>query len=480
MRRLTAKSMLMGGIIVTAIMALSLPLLGAPAPAVSGDPLEKIMNAVLADPGLKPLMRRAVAPKNFTGELQFRGQRNLTKPLLEAYLDRAIVHMNLWDDRSREFLRHTSAKFIHWADLGWVRRYTTDDWLTLTAAVDAVHSTEWGADVLFECGIMEAIGRQATDTALIPKWFLTVLTETGIQQQRTPGPKGPHYFSYEAMFDRNAEDWPKHFVGLWHADPVHEQSVPDLTMLETQIYYAYLIAEYIDAGFEGVMFGQTMLTGRRDHDNKALHSICRFARRWAEARGYRNAVTLTSHVIYPADYPKSPEDKARPLFTHLTWPTRMSCTDKTPFGMRLGPDEKTEGLRQGGEEIVRLLQLPHDLPILLEIDNYGPTDGPSAVCDEGYDEITAYASRPPERRGEFLKHYYFESRKWRNREGRARVHFAPSGYRCLNKALSLRTLPDGQPSKPTSFYLPFREDGGEEEIIRALFRKARSPREFAP
>lgn len=438
-------------------------------------PLGRIADAVAADAKLKPLTRKALKPKDASGPLQFKGRDGLTKRILEAYLARAVSHMSIMDDRSREFLHYTGAKFVHWSDLGWVRLYKDEDWQRITSAVDAIHLADWGQDVIVECGVMEAIGRSAIDSTPIPPWLLKVLTDLGIQDKRVPGPNGSGYFSYEAMFDRSDEVWAKRMVGRWVADLEMEQSVPDLTMLETQLYYAYVIAEYIDAGFEAIMFGQTMLTGARDIGNEALHNICEFAKRWAGLRGYRGAVALSSHVIYPTDYPKTPEDKARPLFTHLTWPTRLSYTQKNAMGMHFGPDAKEEGRRQGGGEIVRLLQLPHDLPILLEIDNYGPSKGPNAVCDQGYDEITAYAAKNPEQRAAFLRYYYAECRKWKNRDNMCRTYLALPGYRCLTMQLSQCTLEDGTPSKPTSWYLPYREDGGEEETMRELFVGAPLP-----
>jgi hypothetical protein len=299
------------------------------------------------------------------------------------------------------------------------------------------------------------------------------------EDQRTFGPKGKNYFNYEAMFDRSDEDWSKRMVGRWSADPANEQSVPDITMLETQIYYAYLIAEYVDAGFEAVLFGQAMLTGARDTDNGAMHSLCNFAKKWTAARGYRQAVALSSHVFRVWEYPKSQPDKAQPLFTHLSWPTRLSYTDKTPSGMQFSPDVQPVGKRHGGKELKLVMELPHDQPVLFEIDNYGMSEA-KEVCDEGYDEITAFANKSPKQRSEFLKHYYYECRKWRNKDGGARVHLALTGYRWLCAQVSLYQLPNGEPSKPVGIYVPYKEDGGEETTIAELFRSARSPADFRP
>lgn len=447
-----------------------------------GAVINAIADTVIADPGLKPLTRKALKPANTKSPLHFYGQKKLTKAVLEAYLDRAIVHMSgtskepeVYSDRSRQFLEDTGTKFIHWADLGWVRFYTQADWDRLTPQIDAVHGTDWGSEVIYECGIMEAIGRNEINKTPIPDWLLKILDDLNVNSVRKLGPNGKGFFSYEAMFDRNAADWPKNLIGLWASAPEYEQSVPDITMLETQIYYAYLIAEYLDAGFEGIMFGQTMLTGARDKDNAALNALCKFAKKWASARAYRHAVTLTSHVYNGVDYPKSPASKAKPLFTHLTWPSRPSYSEKPPYTMQFGPDVKKTAKRYGGDEIIHLLSLPHDLPILIEIDNYG---GDPQINDFQDDDITAYARKTPEERRAYLKRYYFDSRKWKNVDGNARVHFALPGYRCLIKSISLYTMPDGQPSKPVNFYVPFREDGGEEDTIRDLFAHARLPKEF--
>lgn len=449
----------------------------------SGAVIGAIADAVIANPSLKPLARKCIRPSDKQSPLYFYGQRKLTKPLLEAYLDRAIVHMSgsssepeVYSERSRQFLKDTGTKFIHWADLGWVRLYTQKDWDRLVTEIDTVHGTDWGSDIIYECGIMEAIGQKQIDATPIPEWMLKLMDKLGVQENRKVGSNGKGFFCYETMFDRKAPDWPKNLPGLWSPDPESEQSVPDITMPETQLYYAYLISEYLDAGFEGIMFGQTMLTGARDKDNAALHALCMYAKKWASARAYRHAVTLTSHVYNGVDYPKSPASKSRSLFTHLTYPSRPSYSEKPPYTMQFGPDVKKTAKRYGGDEIIHLLSLRHDLPILIEIDNYG---GDPMINDFHDDDITAYARKTPIERRAFLRKYYFDSRKWKNAEGNGRVHLALPGYRCLIKNLSLYRLPDGAPSKPVSFYLPFREDGGEENTIRDLFAQARMPRDFA-
>jgi hypothetical protein len=410
------------------------------------------------------------------GALHFESQDSLTQPLLQAYLDRAVVHMNrsTWDGRSQRFYEDTGAKFSHWAALLWSARPARAYWDKITAMADTIHDDPDTADVILEAGVMEAIAERSVNGAEIPDWMLAFLEESGLQSQRLHGPNGPGCFSYEAMFDRNAEDWPNHFVGIWSQAEHNEQSAPDITMLETQLYYAYQIGEYIDAGFEGIMFGQSMMTGARDAGHAALHALCQFAKTWAGERAYRRAVTLSSHVIEQTEF------EGQPVYTHVTWPTRLSYTDETPFGMWFGPEAEATATRQGGAEIVKQLALPIDLPILLEIDNYGRGFGPSAVADEGWDEITGFAKKTPEERAAFLRHYYFAVREWENRYGNRRVHLALPGNRPIHEATVLGPGPEGEPAPATSYYVPYREFGGDEEVIAGLFEHARNPEDFRP
>ena len=435
--------------------------------------LSRIVQHVQANPGVKPLTRTVLHPANTHSPLHFESQSSLTKSLLSAYLDRAVSHLNgHWDDwnaRGMQFLESSGTKFLHWGDLGWARIYTATDWQAITAAADTIHGSAWGGDIILECGIMEAIYPSQADNQRIPDWYLQVLQDLGIQQQRAFGPNGPQYFCYEAMFDRNAPDWP--YVDIWGSG----SGAPDITMLETLLWYAWLAGEYIDAGFEGIMWGQIMMTGTRDYDHAASYGLCEFARQWANARGYRQAMTLTSHVNRDWNFPTN---SSNPVFTHLTWPTRMSYTTNTGFGMQFGVGVAAAPPQQGGQEIEAILQLSGDLPILLEIDNYAP--GQTIVCNEGWDEITAFARKPAADRRAFLDHYYYAMRNWTNSAGNNRIHFALPSLRPLNVATSLGVDTNNVPFPTLGLYEPYREVGGDEEKIRELFQNARLPSYFPP
>lgn len=419
--------------------------------------LTHISDSLISGRIAKPITRSVLHARGQSQDLRFSKQSDLTPDLVDRYLSRAISHFLPWDNpkRSRLLLEYTGTKYIHWSTLLWGQ--SPPDWKTLCAEIDAVHSSEWGADVVYEAGVMEIVSRSQMDNARIPDWFYQCMEDLGINKTRKPGPNGPKYFSYENTFDRNAEDWPKDLIGRWERDRSGKDngSVPDITMVETQLWYAYLIAEYIDAGFEGIFFGQFGLTGARDSGSECLWEITQFAKRLAEARGYRHAVFLSTHH-YCIPYKGQLDPDSPKILTHMTWPSRLFYSSKHDFGMECGLNATDDGQHRTAAEFNMLIKKPpFDLPILIEIDNYGQVakDSSIAADPDGDDEITAYRRKPPSARAAFLKHYYHEFQTYTNKLGKqGRVHLAPSGERCG--------------------YIPYKESEGEENTVKELFAEA--------
>lgn len=417
--------------------------------------LTHISDAIISGRAGKPITRSIASPRKQSAELTFAKQSDLTSDLIDRYLSRAISHFLPWGKpaRSRRFLENTGTKYIHWSHLLWGQ--SPPEWKTLCSEIDSVHGTDWGADVVYEAGVMECVYRSQVDSVRIPDWLYKCMDDLGINKTRKPGPKGERYFSYENMFDRTADDWPPQNIGRWDRDEkgVDRGSVPDITMVETQLWYAYLITEYIDAGFEGIFFGQIGLTGARDTGNECTWELCQFAKRIAAARAYRHAVFLsTHHYCVPYKGQLSPDSPT--IFTHMTWPSRMFYSSNHDFGMECGLNATEDGQHRTRGEFQMLLKPPTDLPILIEIDNYGPVakDSSIAADPEGDDEITAYMKKPHSAREGFLRYYYHEFQTYKNKLGKCRVHLAPSGERCG--------------------YMPYAENGGEEDVIKELFREA--------
>jgi hypothetical protein len=228
-------------------------------------------------------------PVAVAGDWDFDGQEQLTKSRIEAFLSRAVSHFytvrfggysQAEIQRTKQFLLHTGAKFIHGAELSWGMSYPYHSyWDQCQAALAGFHATPGLQDVMFEGFIAEHIGSNADDT-LIPDWLWSYMGAQGINATRTPSPNdnnGRHYFHYPNFFDSNWRD-----IDRWGPG----QSVPDITKTETKLYYRYLLREYIDAGFESIWFGQLGLTGAADGNNNALYELRQLARDEATRGGY--------------------------------------------------------------------------------------------------------------------------------------------------------------------------------------------------
>jgi hypothetical protein len=393
------------------------------------------------------------------GDWDFDGQEQLTKSRIEAFLSRAVSHFytvrfrgysQAEIQRTKQFLLHTGAKFIHGAELSWGMSYPDHYyWDQCLAALADFHATPGLQDVMFEGFIAEHIGSNA-DATLIPDWLWSYMESQGINAVRTPSPNdagGRHYFHYPNFFDSS---W--RYIDRWGPG----QSVPDITKTETKLYYRYLLKEYIDAGFESIWFGQLGLTGAADGNNDALYDLCQFARDEAAQRGYRHAVILTSHV-------NGRYHDGQQILDYNCFPSRVRYSDHYPSGLEIDPG--------GDSTLIAITQNAEDMPVLLEIDNYGcsPPQVPF-IGDGGFDEISGYAYKEPWQRQAFLEQYYWEMRTYYNNLCNNRVYLAMPGRRdiCLPGCSGeLNTNPNVP--YPSGYYSPYAEHCGDEDTIAALF-----------
>src|SRR5688572_6841427 len=111
------------------------------------------------------------------GPWDFDGQAELTKDKIQTFLKRSVAHFELcsfngfnlveWQ-RSKLFLSHTGAKFIHGGELSWARAYPDHSyWDNVKARLLDLHGTSGLEDVMVEGFIAEYIGLNA-DATLIP------------------------------------------------------------------------------------------------------------------------------------------------------------------------------------------------------------------------------------------------------------------------------------------------------------------------
>src|SRR5262249_36601416 len=100
-------------------------------------------------------------------------------------------------------------------------------------------------------------------------------------------PRAERKFSWEAMLYPNGK-----FRNNWGKD----KCVPDITQPETQMWFYYLATRYIDAGIEGIPFGQGDLMGQRDRDHAAWDGLLGRVRAYARVHARRGIVLCDGHV----------------------------------------------------------------------------------------------------------------------------------------------------------------------------------------
>ena len=68
--------------------------------------------------------------------------------------------------------------------------------------------------------------------------------------------------------------------------------VPDESRIETQLWFYYQAASYIDIGFEGIHFGQVEIMNKNDRDNAQWEHLFNLVRAHAAKNARRHMVLL--------------------------------------------------------------------------------------------------------------------------------------------------------------------------------------------
>jgi hypothetical protein len=103
--------------------------------------------------------------------------------------------------------------------------------------------------------------------------------------------------------------------------------VPDETRMETQLWFYYQAASYIDAGFEGIHFGQVEIMNKNDPDNAPLGAAC-----LQSGSRLRGQTRPTSHGVVqrPRSHRRPPCTNGNPLLDFNAFPLRIMETPDKP------------------------------------------------------------------------------------------------------------------------------------------------------
>jgi hypothetical protein len=371
------------------------------------------------------------------------------RKVLENYLSRAITFAELLNgDRVEKQLRGNTAdnirmltnvgvKFAGRAIYMWGAESRFDGLLERARPiVKKIHAAD--PDIVLQAAAFEIVSGQV-ETLKVPKW---VFDEFALDFDN-------RNFDYEAMI------YPEgHRVNHWRTG----SSVPDMSRLETRMWFFYLAARYIDIGVEAIHFGQVEIMDDRDPDHRHWRDMMARVRKYAATHARRHLLLADAHVPSGGIV-----HDGILLFDFHSFPLRIDEVDTGPqMGvLKVGYLDSIFTRSKGG--ITPSGWRCDNLPYIVELDNFGSSGRPGENIGRhyiwGYDEISWFAHQPAKYRNFWLKYAW----DW------IRLH-DPNGYLQMPGS---RTLADplgnnnwywaNTPSKavPTGF--------GQEQTIKKIW-----------
>jgi hypothetical protein len=323
----------------------------------------------------------------------------ISRVVLEGYLDRSVTmayflvtgrpegsREYLYRDDDLRLIKNIGAKFIGRAIYRWNGESRLNDpsfWTDARALIEKVHSFD--PDVIFQGCLFETVSPDV-NRVKIPSW---VLADFGLAvEDRT--------FSYEAMLNQEGR-----LVNHWG-----RASVPDVTRLETQLWFYFLAGSYIDLGCEALHLGQVALIGMADPDLKAWSRLVARIRAYAKTHARRKLVLLDAHVPGGGMVVGGVS-----LLDFNSFPMRIRAIPDKPHQAELRVNHLDALYRRSKGCVSPSGWACQSLPYLVEFDNFGRSGSPN-VADVnsffvwGWDEISWFSLQSEEYRNQWLDYAY--------------------------------------------------------------------------
>lgn len=283
------------------------------------------------------------------------------------------------------------------------------------AFIDRLHKVD--PDVVFEACIFECVGPEV-ESLPVPAW---VFEAFGLEIEK-------RNFSIDAM--RFRDDLYKDQWGVG-------TTVPDMTQLETQMFFYYRACEYINAGFEALHMGQIHLIGKYDEGWVCWTRVLKMVRAYAKEHARRAFVFINAHT------PGMLDSDGKLMFDFHMYPARPVAdgTQEPHFPTEDNPQRATLDVHHRSGIYGRSLGgMTHSgwetdtLPYCVEIDNFGDdlperlhVPRPDLSTCWGMDEINWFAHQPAWYRAEFLQYAY----DWVRDVAPGKCYFAMPGQRVI-------------------------------------------------
>ena len=309
----------------------------------------------------------------------------MPREVLDRYLSRAATAQWIYlsdtlDDDIRVILK-AGIKFLGRASGIWKAEMPDEQHFELSRkAAEKIHAAD--PEIILQACIFEAIYREDMESVKIPAFV---------------------FEAFGLPFEDRCFDYDR--AGLYE-NPESSCDWPDISKIETQMWFYYRAVNYIDAGYEAFHMGQIHLYTSKDRDFKCISKVISMMREYGRVHARRHKILLDAHSHSLVLNGKSLLDyNAMPF-------TRYPVLDR--------PGEKLvlvrEGKSGGGIDPDGVYQ--KCLPFLYEYDNWG---GKNHWAHEnltyekrawsqwwGYDQIAWFASQDEQSRNSFLDYTF----KW--------------------------------------------------------------------
>ncbi|BBH20202.1 hypothetical protein Back11_15470 [Paenibacillus baekrokdamisoli] len=310
---------------------------------------------------------------------------SMSREVLESFLSRAVtaadlVNSDTLDDDLR-MIGNIGAKFLGRASGVWDLEPDDGAHFQKSRTVAArVHEID--PDIILQTCIFEAIFKEVENIE-IPDWVF--------KSFQLPIEHRTFRFT-DMLFDSKPQGY------IWDQNG----GIPNIDKLETQLWFFYRAASYIDAGYEAIHMGQIHLYTADDTGFKKTIALFEKIRDYAITNARRGIVLLDAHT-------HGVNVQGRLLFDFHSMPySRMPILDTTGDKLAL----VQEGFSEGG--VTPSGWSCESLPMLMELDNWGgqfvfendciPNEQRAWKEWWGYDQIAWFASQDEESRNRFLEY----------------------------------------------------------------------------
>jgi hypothetical protein len=328
-------------------------------------------------------------------KLDFSFDGTISRQVLENYLDRSVTmayflvtgktegnrEYSFRDDDLR-MIRNIQPKLIGRAIYRWNGESRLNDpefWNGARKLIEGVHADD--SEVIFQGCLFETVSPEVNQVP-IPAW---VFERLGVAVE-------DRNFSYSQMLSQNGK-----FVNHWG-----RSSVPDITRIETQLWFLYLAGSYIDLGCEALHLGQVGLMGMNDPNLTEWSKLVGRIREYAKARARRHMVLLDAHVPTGGMVIDGVS-----LLDFNSFPLRIKEIEAKPLEGELQVGH-LDGIFLRSQACVSPSGWScMSLPYLVEFDNYGRGKNPNvadlkSIFVWGWDEISWFSLQPEDYRNRWL------------------------------------------------------------------------------